>query len=245
MTRFIGTLCFKYAALVTFGLFLMLVSSALATHNDRHLDLYRTGQGSIIDDDLWPLDNELQAMNEDQGAKLYQQWCSTCHGDQGQGLTEEWRATWPESKQNCWQSKCHASNHPPDGFSFPQTVPALIGPNTLTKFNTAQDLYVYTRAAMPYWAPNMLLDDEYQAITAFLVEANYSAQGFAPSPSISQDLTTIPLHPATSTAEAEDIEDFSVLFSQGTPMIIILAILIALGWGGWLKYCSKTNRRLS
>ncbi|MCK6629808.1 MAG: cytochrome c [Anaerolineae bacterium] len=129
------------------------------------------------------------------GAKLFKQWCSTCHGDKGQGLTPEWRAEWPEDKQNCWQSKCHAGNHPPDGFSFPKKVPALIGLDTLTKFSTAQDLYAYSRAAMPYWSPNLLKDHEYQAITTFLVEANYAARG-APLPiSLADDLTAVPLHP--------------------------------------------------
>jgi hypothetical protein len=142
----------------------------------------------------------------DDGTKLYQQWCSTCHGDQGQGLTEEWRAQWPEGKQNCWQSKCHAANHPPDGFSFPKKVPALIGPDTLTRFRTAQELYVFNRSAMPYWAPNLLEDDEYRAITAFLIKANYSERGFPSSPSLSGDWTALSLHPETTVTEMHDDE---------------------------------------
>lgn len=51
------------------------------------------------------------------GAYHYAQVCMACHGDKGQGLTEEWRAAWGEKEQNCWQSKCHAGNHPPEGFS--------------------------------------------------------------------------------------------------------------------------------
>lgn len=127
------------------------------------------------------------------GAKLYEFWCSTCHGDRGQGLTAEWRAQWPEGKQNCWQAKCHAASHPPDGFSFPKQVPALIGPDTLTKFPTAQDLYVYARATMPYWSPNLLSDDEYQAITIFLVKANYAARDLPVPEGLSQELSTISL----------------------------------------------------
>jgi mono/diheme cytochrome c family protein len=129
------------------------------------------------------------------GAKLYEFWCSTCHGDRGQGLTAEWRAQWPEGKQNCWQAKCHAASHPPDGFSFPKNVPALIGPDTLAKFTTAQDLYVYSRAAMPYWSPNLLADDEYQAITIFLVKANYAARDLPIPEGLSQDLSTVSLSP--------------------------------------------------
>lgn len=130
-----------------------------------------------------------------QGAKLFKQWCSTCHGDKGQGLTPEWRAEWPQGKQNCWQSKCHAANHPPDGFSFPKKVPALIGLGTLTKFSTAQDLYAYNKAAMPYWAPNLLDDHEYLAITAFLIESNYASKSMPLPVNLIDDLTAISLHP--------------------------------------------------
>jgi mono/diheme cytochrome c family protein len=135
------------------------------------------------------------AASDKTGAELYQFWCSTCHGDRGQGLTPEWRATWPKNKQNCWQSKCHAANHPPEGFILPKTVPALIGSNTLIKFATAQDLYAYTRAAMPFWAPNQLSAEEYRAITLFLVEANYANRAEPISAAQPDDLATIQLHP--------------------------------------------------
>jgi mono/diheme cytochrome c family protein len=131
-----------------------------------------------------------------EGEELYQYWCSTCHGDRGQGLTDEWRATWPEDKQYCWQSKCHASNHPPEGFTFPKEVPALVGEDTLSKFNTAQDLHAYLRATMPYWAPNSLSAEEYQAITAFLVKSNYTAKNLPTTIALADDLGAIPLHPA-------------------------------------------------
>ncbi|MFQ5611215.1 MAG: c-type cytochrome [Anaerolineae bacterium] len=162
------------------------------------------------------------------GAQLYQQWCSTCHGDRGQGLTDEWRATWPEGEQYCWQSKCHASNHPPDGFSFPKEVPAVIGPDTLTKFDTAGQLYAYTRSAMPYWAPNMLSDQEYRAIVTFLVEANYSENGI-PLEAAPQDLSAAPLHPAVRPALAAPF--FSTLTGS---VSIVVVLALALGLAGWL-----------
>ena len=61
----------------------------------------------------------------DHGAQVYYQICLACHGDWGQGLTEEWRDTWGEDK-NCWQSKCHAPNHPPWGFEIPKYAPSLL-----------------------------------------------------------------------------------------------------------------------
>jgi mono/diheme cytochrome c family protein len=168
------------------GFILIFTGSALAASNDGR-------SFSILHPPSSPSPN---------GANIYNQWCSSCHGDRGQGLTADWRAQWPEEKQNCWQSKCHAGNHPPDGFSFPQNVPALIGPDTLTKFSTAQDLYAYARAAMPYWSPNLLSDDDYQAITLFLVEANYTQRGFPPPRVPSGNLAAISLHPETTAGKS-------------------------------------------
>lgn len=107
-----------------------------------------------------------------QGAEVYEQRCSTCHGERGQGLTPEWRATWPEGEQNCWQSKCHAANHPPDGFRLPEYVPPVIGGTSLARFHTAPQLFAYLRARMPYHAPGILSDEDYWALTAFLLDAH-------------------------------------------------------------------------
>jgi mono/diheme cytochrome c family protein len=166
-----------------------------------------------------------------EGTKLYQQWCSTCHGDRGQGLTAAWRATWPANEQNCWQSKCHASNHPPDGFTFPQSVPPLIGDETLTKFNTAQDLYAYIRATMPYWSPQLLADEDYLAITTFLVEANYVQKGLALPADWPQNLAATPLQPNPAPTPS---------FLPFWPVMAGLGIVVVLVAGGWL---AKRNRR--
>lgn len=108
----------------------------------------------------------------DRGKATYSHYCSACHGDVGQGLTDEWRSTWPPEDQNCWQSKCHALNHPPEGFIFPKKVPALIGPGTLTRFQTALQLQGFIRGAMPYYQPGLLSNDQYWDIAAFLSDAH-------------------------------------------------------------------------
>jgi mono/diheme cytochrome c family protein len=162
-----------------------------------------------------------------EGARIYRQWCSTCHGDRGQGLTEEWRATWPKTHQNCWQAKCHAASHPPDGFSFPKEVPAVIGSDALKRFDNAQALYDYVRTAMPYWSPRLLEDDQYRAITVFLVEANYSVKGLTPPASLDEDLASVPLHPAPRLAA-------SGLFFPSWALLLFLPILIGLGLGIWI-----------
>lgn len=105
----------------------------------------------------------------DLGAQVYYQVCMACHGDKGQGLTEEWRAVWEEDA-NCWQSRCHASNHPPQGFEFPRTCcKAVLGANTLTNFRTAEQLHTYLINTMPWWNPGYLQADEYWQLTAYLL----------------------------------------------------------------------------
>jgi mono/diheme cytochrome c family protein len=97
--------------------------------------------------------------------------CMVCHGDQGQGL-EEWRKVLPEEDRDCWQSRCHAANHPPGGFQFPNYAPPVIGPGTLAGFSTATDLHGYIVARMPWQAPGILPEEEYWQITGFLAKAH-------------------------------------------------------------------------
>jgi hypothetical protein len=112
------------------------------------------------------------ATEADFGAEVYRLVCKACHGDQGQGLTDEWRATWSLDDQNCWQSKCHAPNHPPEGFILPEFVPAIIGPATRIQFSEPADLYEFIRARMPWHAPGTLTDEEYRQLTAFIIREN-------------------------------------------------------------------------
>jgi len=109
----------------------------------------------------------------DQGAQVFERRCSTCHGDKGQGLTLEWRQTWPKEDQNCSTPKCHGAQHPPDGFEIKDNyAPAIIGPGTLFRFQTAQDLFNFISTAMPMQAPGTLSQDDYWALTAFLLAAH-------------------------------------------------------------------------
>jgi hypothetical protein len=94
-----------------------------------------------------------------------------CHGDQGQGL-EAWRQVLPKEDRNCWQSRCHAANHPPDGFQLPHYAPPLIGPGTLARFQSSTELLEYLETQMPWQAPGILTGEEYRQITAFLLQAH-------------------------------------------------------------------------
>jgi mono/diheme cytochrome c family protein len=108
----------------------------------------------------------------DEGAQLFWLHCQPCHGDQGQGLTDEWRAQYPEEDQNCWLSGCHGDRPYENGFTLPTYVPAVIGGQSLDRFATVGQLYNYVRAAMPFQDPGYLSEDVYLAITAFLARAH-------------------------------------------------------------------------
>lgn len=106
-----------------------------------------------------------------QGEQVFAQRCKPCHGDVGQGLAK-WRLTWAPEDQNCTQSKCHALNHPPDGFYMPVDAPPIIGKNTLSRFPTALELDEYISKKMPFDKPGELSDQQYWAVAAFLLREN-------------------------------------------------------------------------
>jgi mono/diheme cytochrome c family protein len=108
----------------------------------------------------------------DLGGQVYYMVCMACHGDQGQGLTPEWVKSWDLGDQSCWQSKCHAANHPEDGFVLPKYIPPVVGPIMRSRFSTALDLHDYIKKEMPWQKPGSLNDEEYWQLTAYLVSAN-------------------------------------------------------------------------
>ncbi len=105
------------------------------------------------------------------GEEIYRLVCSACHGDIGQGLTPEWRSTWAPEDQNCWQSKCHGPNHPPEGFTFP-VAPAINNLTLQAKFPTALQLQAYIHAAMPWYKPGALTDERAWQVTAYVLKLN-------------------------------------------------------------------------
>ncbi len=106
----------------------------------------------------------------DEGDYLYWLYCIPCHGDMGQGLTDEWRAEYPEEEQYCWESGCHGSNPPePYGFLIPTVVPpVMLHYGGLERFDTLGEVYYFTRGAMPLEMPGKLTDEEYLAIMAYM-----------------------------------------------------------------------------
>jgi mono/diheme cytochrome c family protein len=117
------------------------------------------------------LDLPPNAAQIDYGYEIYRLVCKACHGDVGQGLTPEWRSTWAPEDQNCWQSKCHAPNHPPEGFIMP-VAPAINNLTQRSTFPTALQLQAYIHAAMPWYKPGGLTDERAWQVTAYVLKLN-------------------------------------------------------------------------
>jgi quinol-cytochrome oxidoreductase complex cytochrome b subunit/mono/diheme cytochrome c family protein len=105
------------------------------------------------------------------GSIIYWGICMACHGDQGQGLTNEWRDAYGPVDRNCWQRGCHGTDHPPQGFLIPKTlvIPAVAGSGRLTRFENAQELHDFILANMPWWDPGQLTDAETWQVTAYIL----------------------------------------------------------------------------
>jgi cytochrome c len=146
-----------------------------------------------------------------------------CHGDKGQGLSNEWRGALDPADQNCWQSRCHASNFPPGGFVFPKIVPAVASPGMLARFDTALELYHFLKQSMPFQAPGSLSEEEYWQLTAFLLSLN----GIDPGAPIlgPEQAAFLKLHPQVQAAPTDSATMPIVLSGAGLAVLIILWVL--------------------
>ena len=106
------------------------------------------------------------------GRNLYWHWCMTCHGDQGQGLTDEFRGIWEPEHQNCWGRGCHSGRPGETGFPIPTVVPALVNENHLAQFSSLQELTDFLEATHPPQSPGILKSEEYHAIALFVFTLN-------------------------------------------------------------------------
>lgn len=164
------------------------------------------------------------------GENLFYVHCMPCHGDQGQGLTDEFRTRqYPPEDVNCWESGCHGDRPYDGGFTLPKTVPPVIGPDALGRFSTVADVYEFTRRAMPFNAPGSLSPTQYQQITAFLMERNgVLPTGSALDPAAA---ATVFLREVTPTPASPDLP----APATGAGVLLALAALgigvfAALGW---------------
>ena len=153
-------------------------------------------------------------MQADLGQQTYYLVCMTCHGDRGQGLTDEFRALIGTPESNCWQSHCHASNHPREGFVFPHEVPPVVSDVIREQFTTALQLHNFIAAKMPYQAPGSLSSSDYWNLTAYLLRAN----GVMVNVAFLDEQTAASIILAKPTA-------------QPTPVYLFLLVALVLGAG--------------
>ena len=172
----------------------------------------------------------------DRGALVYWEYCLACHADRGQGLTDEFRQMAFGEDMNCWQSKCHASNHPTPGFVFPHTVPPVVGQGTLKRFVTADELYVYLKDRMPFYKfamPQNITDDDYWNVTAYLLSMN----GVLPvgSDLKPQEGALIPVHlPIRSHGEERVVQIVLI----GSLALVVFGLLVSNRWRGEFEQVS-------
>ena len=106
----------------------------------------------------------------DNGVQAYWSMCKSCHGDSGQGLTDEWRESYGAEIRDCWQSGCHGSDHTENTFEIPSTgAPAIIGAGKLARFTNAHELQKYIHEKMPYSPAGSLTEELSWELTAFLL----------------------------------------------------------------------------
>ncbi len=121
----------------------------------------------------------------DTGEQTYWGMCMSCHGDKGQGLTEDWKNSFPPEEKNCWDSGCHASDAPANSFELPQTgIPALAGAGALARFSNSFELYRHIHENMPFARAGSLTSAEAWSLTAYVLRMNErEVQGFTLSES--------------------------------------------------------------
>ena len=156
-----------------------------------------------------------------------------CHGDRGQGLTDEWRTAGNADGENCWQARCHASSHPPEGFEFPRYVPPVLGEYALLRFQTVGDLRTYLQETMPWYAPGLLDDETYWQLATYLADAN-GAPNIPDNPTwtILADMPMRQTDPVSAQAPGEAVKRESSLEAQEgkwTWLPALVMTLVALG----------------
>ncbi|MFT3894707.1 MAG: cytochrome b N-terminal domain-containing protein [Anaerolineales bacterium] len=156
----------------------------------------------------------------DNGTQIYWGMCMSCHGDHGQGLTEEWRDSFGAKESDCWQSGCHGSDASKNSFVIPETgVPALVGMGKLARFENAYELFTYIQQNMPYFRTGGLSTEDAWALTAYLLRLNGRHTDDFTLSKING--SAIPVHHSVTLPKNE---------IPGALLLIGVLVLAAIGW---------------
>lgn len=164
----------------------------------------------------------------DVGSQVFWLYCMPCHGDRGQGLTDEFRQVYPPEDRNCWTSGCHGRRPYPAGFTLPNQVPSLLGPNSLLRFNTALELHDYIRQAMPWQDPGSLDEDKVWQLTAFLVRERGSDP--ISEPLDATRAANVGLHAQEVQSETGASRSRWTIWVVGSAIVLIVLLGLAAGF---------------
>lgn len=114
------------------------------------------------------------------GEELYAWNCAVCHGATGGGLAEA-KLAFPSDHRDC--TRCHRPNNrvaqpldqpftDNDMFSIGDPPALHGGGSSLAAVAPPAALHAYLSATMPRYDPGRLSEEEYWALTAFLLELN-------------------------------------------------------------------------
>jgi mono/diheme cytochrome c family protein len=165
----------------------------------------------------------------DHGAQVYWLSCLPCHGDKGQGLTDEFRTTYPPEEQYCWERGCHGEIPYESGFTLPKKISALIGQSALAKFSDAAQLNSYIRATMPFWNPGSLTEEEAWRVTAFILRENdlwNDTTELNASNAANVKIPRAAFLTPVATPQQVEVQNKSGALVWGISIIIVIAILI-------------------
>ena len=164
----------------------------------------------------------------DLGAQVYWLSCLPCHGDRGQGLTDEFRAAYPPEEQYCWERGCHGKAPYESGFSLPMTIPAVVGAETLTRFSDAAQLQAFIHAAMPFWKPGSLTAEESWKVTAFVLRSNGLWNGVEELGPQNASQVKIQRGAATPTATASPVVPSTREAISWSALAVVVIVLVLL-----------------
>jgi hypothetical protein len=139
------------------------------------------------------------------GRYLFWRHCMPCHGDVGQGLTDEFRILW-EDHQDCWESGCHGGKRGDEGFPIPRVIPAIVREDHLMQFASEQELFEYLKATHPPQYPGRLENEEYHSVSSLVFTLNeraVEAGASVPTSSPAAPLIPLPSFTPVSSSQAD------------------------------------------
>ena len=171
------------------------------------------------------------------GRYLFWRHCMPCHGDVGQGLTDDFRALW-EDHANCWDRGCHGGRKEDEGFPIPTIIPAIVTEDRLMQFASDEELFAFLKATHPPQYPGYLEDEEYHDIVTVLFSMNERVPEkvvviptSSPAPSAVLVITSTPETKRKST----DISPTTAFFCVFFDTILFAVVLI------WNRLKSNRN----